>query len=259
MSVVSRELLKSYFQTEDTPTEAEFINVFDSLVHQSEGVKLNGNNLLGSTALEIRKGAGTEDDTIFMLDEDGQFVMGDFTSGHVGFINIGGLSMLRLAFQYGEDENEIMGFQALSSEEIGNIVAMRITDADMNTSSISLSSDIVYAFHEPDGNPLLQAGFVIDGEGISFGINGEHTLNVGDKFIVRNDDNSVYICNDEADAKLSFFGVGATTQQEVDLLPTATATGEWGVTERNMLQAVYDKMNESIQANYDYGFYKSST
>lgn len=36
MPVVSRATLKSYFETGDKPTEDQFIDVFDSLVHQTE-------------------------------------------------------------------------------------------------------------------------------------------------------------------------------------------------------------------------------
>ena len=40
--IVTRTVIKAYFQTGDKPTEAEFINAWDSFLHLSEDVKLLG-------------------------------------------------------------------------------------------------------------------------------------------------------------------------------------------------------------------------
>lgn len=42
MAVVDKTTLKSYFETGDRPTESQFIDLIDSLMHTNDGVTIYG-------------------------------------------------------------------------------------------------------------------------------------------------------------------------------------------------------------------------
>lgn len=42
MAVVDKTTLKSYFETGDRPTESQFINLIDSLMHVNDGITIYG-------------------------------------------------------------------------------------------------------------------------------------------------------------------------------------------------------------------------
>jgi hypothetical protein len=53
MSVVSRTTLKSYFETGDTPTQAQFANFIDTISNVSNGFILSGSAAVGDTILTV--------------------------------------------------------------------------------------------------------------------------------------------------------------------------------------------------------------